>query len=102
MSNAVYLWVGFNIFLLAMLAIDLFLFHKKAHQVSLREALLMSAGWIGLALAFNVAVYYAFGREKALEFLTGYLMEKSLSVDNIFVFLLIFRYFKVSGAQQHD
>jgi tellurite resistance protein TerC len=102
MSNTVYLWVGFNIFLLAMLAIDLFLFHKKSHQVSLREALTMSAGWVGLALAFNVVVYYAFGREKALEFLTGYLMEKSLSVDNIFVFLLIFRYFKVSGADQHD
>jgi tellurite resistance protein TerC len=101
MSNGVYLWIGFNVFLLAMLAIDLSLFHRKSHKIELREALLMSVVWIGLALAFNGGVYYAMGREKALEFLTGYLMEKSLSVDNIFVFLLIFNYFKVSGAHQH-
>src|SRR5262245_5930711 len=102
MSNDIYLWVGFNLFVLAMLALDLFVLHRKAHEVGWREALVVSAAWIGLALVFNAGVYYWRGREKALEFLTGYLMEKSLSVDNIFVFLLIFRYFKVAGIHQHQ
>jgi len=102
MSSDIYLWVGFNLFVLAMLALDLFVLHRKAHEVGWREALVVSAAWIGLALIFNAGVYYWRGREKALEFLAGYLMEKSLSVDNIFVFLLIFRYFKVAGIHQHQ
>src|SRR5262245_18557356 len=102
MSSEVILWVGFNVFVLAMLTLDLFVLHRKAHEVGWREALVVSGAWVALALVFNAGIYYWLGREKALEFQTGYLMEKSLSVDNIFVFLLIFRYFKVGGVQQHQ
>src|SRR5918992_4800542 len=95
------LWVAFNVFVLGMLALDLLIFHRKAHTVSLREALAWSVVWIALALIFNVGVYYVGGEEKALEFLTGYLIEKSLSVDNLFVFLVIFSYFAVPPMYQH-
>ena len=78
------LWIFFNLFVLAMLAIDLGVFHRHAHKVSLREALAWSVVWISLALLFNLGIYYYWGTEKALEFLAGYLIEKSLSVDNIF------------------
>ena len=101
MANDLLLWVGFIIFLLAMLAVDLGIFHRTAHVVSMREALGWSVVWITLALAFNGVIYYWFGWPKALEFLTGYLVEKSLSVDNIFVILLIFSYFKVPAQDQH-
>ena len=101
MSNDLLLWVGFIGFLLAMLAVDLGVFHRTAHVVSMREALGWSVVWITLALVFNGVIYYWFGWSKALEFLTGYLVEKSLSVDNIFVILLIFSYFKVPAAHQH-
>lgn len=84
-----------------MLALDLLVFHRKAHAVSLREALSWSAVWIALALIFNVGIYYLWGSEKALEFLAGYLIEKSLSVDNIFVFIMIFSYFAVPAIYQH-
>jgi len=84
-----------------MLAIDLGVFHRKAHEVKFKEALVWSLVWIGLAIAFNVGVYLWRGPDSALEFLTGYLIEKSLSVDNIFVFLLIFTYFQVSQKYQH-
>lgn len=95
------LWIFFNLFVLAMLAIDLGIFHRQAHKVSLREALAWSLVWISLALVFNIGVYYYWGAEKALEFLAGYLIEKSLSVDNIFVFLMIFSYFAVPDVYQH-
>ncbi|MBI1790667.1 MAG: TerC family protein [Acidobacteria bacterium] len=95
------LWIGFILFVLAMLALDLGVFHRLAHEVRLREALLWTAVWITLALVFNVGVYFWFGPERALEFMTGYLIEKALSVDNIFVFLVIFSYFAVPAALQH-
>ncbi len=84
-----------------MLALDLGVFHRKAHVIKMKEALLLSAFWIALALLFNVGVYFVAGPHKAFEFLTGYLIEKSLSVDNLFVFLLIFNYFKVPHVYQH-
>jgi len=84
-----------------MLALDLAVLHRKAHAVSLREALISSIVWIALALVFNSGIYYFWGPEKALEFLTGYLIEKSLSVDNLFVFLVIFAYFAVPAMYQH-
>lgn len=101
MSNQVLLWGGFNLFVLAMLALDLCVFHRKAHVIKVKEALILSAFWIALALVFNAGIYFVSGPQKALEFLTGYLIEKSLSVDNLFVFLLIFSYFKVPAMYQH-
>jgi tellurite resistance protein TerC len=101
MENEVLWWVVFNIFVLFMLALDLKVFHRRAHDVKIKEALLWTAVWILLALLFNVGIYLWFGSQTALEFFTGYLIEKSLSVDNIFVFLLIFSYFGVPSAYQH-
>lgn len=95
------LWLSFNIFVLGMLAVDLGIFHRKAHAVSMKEASVWSLVWIALAMAFNLAVYFAWGQEKALEFLTGYVIEKSLSVDNLFVFLMIFQYFATPAQYQH-
>jgi tellurite resistance protein TerC len=84
-----------------MLALDLGVFHRKSHTVTMREALTWSAVWISLALIFNVGVWYTRGHDAALEFLAGYLLEESLSVDNLFVFLLVFSYFKVPADYQH-
>jgi tellurite resistance protein TerC len=84
-----------------MLTLDLGVFHRKAHEVHVKEALAWTVFWIALAFFFNLAIYFWFGTEKALEFLTGYLIEKALSVDNIFVFILIFSYFKVGAQYQH-
>jgi tellurite resistance protein TerC len=95
------LWVGFTIFVLAMLALDLGVFHRKAHEVSVREALVWTSVWIALAMLFNVGVYFWFGSQRALEFLTGYVIEKALSVDNIFVFLVVFSTFGVPARLQH-
>jgi len=95
------LWVGFNLFVLAMLALDLGVFHRKAHVISLREAATWSVVWVSLAMAFNAILYVWRGPEPALQFFTGYLIEKSLSVDNIFVFVLIFGAFAVPPAYQH-
>ena len=95
------LWAGFIGFVLTMLAIDLGIFHKKAHEVSLKEAGIWSAIWVVLAFVFNAAVYYRFGSERALEFTTGYLIEKALAVDNIFVFVVIFSTFAVPAIYQH-
>ncbi|MBK0402164.1 TerC family protein [Adhaeribacter sp. BT258] len=94
-------WIYFNLFVLAMLALDLFVFHRDAHEVKIKEALGFSAFWIALALAFNVLIYYTMGTEPALEFLTAYLIEKSLSVDNLFVFIVLFNYFKIPPIFQH-
>ena len=100
-SGTIWLWVGFNIFVLAMLALDLGVFHRKAHAVSLKEASIWSVVWITLAMVFNAGLYLFAGPEPALQFFTGYLIEKSLSVDNIFIFVLLFTYFKVPAAFQH-
>jgi len=94
-------WIGFNLFVLAVLALDLGLFHKKAQTVTLKNALTWSAVWITLALAFCVLVYFWHGKQASLEFLTGYLIEQSLSVDNLFVFLVLFQYFKVPSEYQY-
>ena len=101
MGSKIVLWVAFNIFVLGVLALDLGIFHRKAHVIKIKEALVWSAVWITLALLFNLGIYLWRGPETALEFLTGYLIEKSLSVDNIFVFLLIFSYFGVPPLYQH-
>ena len=101
MSEATLLWVGFNAFVLVMLALDLGVFHRKSHEISVKEALTWTGVWITLALLFNLFVYYQLGKDLAIQFLTGYLIEKSLSVDNIFVIILIFSYFQVPAAYQH-
>lgn len=94
------MWFCFNVFIVAMLIIDLLWFHRKSEEVRIGSALKWSLFWIVLSLAFNVIIYYWHGKEAALKFLTGYLVEKSLSIDNLFVFLLIFSYFKVPMALQ--
>jgi len=94
-------WGGFLLFLVIMLALDLGVFNKKQHEVKVREALITSGIWIALAIVFNIGVFYLMGHEKGLEFLTGYLLEKSLSVDNIFVFILLFSFFDVPKKYQH-
>jgi tellurite resistance protein TerC len=94
-------WLGFGVFVLAMLALDLGVFQRKPHEAGLKEALTWSAVWVGLALLFNAGVYYWHGGEKALQFFTGYVVEFSLSVDNLFVFLLVFGYFKVPPRYRH-
>lgn len=99
--DMIWLWVAFNVFVLAMLALDLGVFHRNAHEVKVKEALGWSAVWIALALLFNLGVFVYGGSQKGFEFLTGYLIEKSLSVDNIFVFLLLFSYFAVPSIYQH-
>ncbi len=109
--DQLWLWVGFNLVVLALLALDLGVFHRHAHIVSVKEASIWSAIWISLALAFNAVVYFFWdvlrpgsdltNGEAGLAFFTGYLIEKSLSVDNIFVFVLIFTYFAVPAIYQH-
>ena len=94
-------WAGFAVFILFMLSLDLGLFNRKAHSVTYREASIWSAVWVSLALIFAGGVFYFYGRQPGTEFLTGYLIELSLSVDNLFVFLLLFSYFKVPGRFQH-
>jgi len=94
-------WILFNLFVLAMLALDLGVFHRRAHTVRFKEALAWSAAWISMAAVFSVIVLYWHGRTSSLEFITGYVIELSLSVDNLFVFLVIFRYFKVPAHDQH-
>ena len=101
MTHSLSLWVGFNILILVLIAIDLGVLHKKSHVISVKEALIWSMGWILISLTFNVGVYFWFGYDSALQFLTGYLIEKSLSVDNIFVFAILFSYFKVKPEYQH-
>lgn len=96
-----WLWIGFSIFIITMLSLDLGLFNRRAHTVTYREAWLWSTTWVSLALIFCGLVFYYQGSQKGLEFLTGYLIELSLSVDNLFVFLLIFSYFKVPARFQH-
>ena len=99
--NSLWGWVGFNVVVLAILALDLGVLHRKSEKVSLKEAAAWSAVWVALSLCFAFAVYRTMGREAGLEFLTGYLIEYALSVDNIFVFVLIFSYFNVPEKYQH-
>ncbi len=99
--NSIYGWIGFNVVVLAILALDLGVLHRKAEKVSLREAAVWSGIWVALSLCFALAVYLTMGKQSGLEFLTGYLIEYALSVDNIFVFVLIFTYFGVPEKYQH-
>lgn len=101
MTPNTWLWIGFDVFVLFMLALDLGVFHRKAHVVSFKEAVSWTIVWIALALLFNLGIAHYMGGEKAIEFLTGYVIEYSLSVDNIFVFALLFSYFHVPPAYQH-
>ena len=95
------MWVGFNAVVLALLALDLGVFHRTSHRVTVREAAIWSTIWVALSLAFGYGLSVSLGREAGLQFLTGYLIEKALSVDNIFVFVLIFSYFRVPEEHQH-
>jgi len=101
MHHDIWIWVAFNAFVLAMLALDLGVFHKNAHEVTVREACVWTGVWVMLSLIFNVGIYHFMGHDAGLEFLTGYLIEKALSIDNIFVFVLIFSYFRVPAKHQH-
>jgi len=95
------LWIGFLVFVFAMLALDLGVFNRKIHAIRFKEALAWSMMWISLALLFDVGVYFYFGAEQGLQFLTGYVIEKALSVDNLFVFVVIFGFFRVPASLQH-
>jgi tellurite resistance protein TerC len=101
MIDSTWLWVGFNLFVLAMLALDLGVFHRDSHTVGFKEAVGWTVGWVSLALLFNLGVWHYAGSQKAVEFLTGYLIEYSLSADNVFVFALLFSYFAVPPQYQH-
>ncbi len=95
-------WIVFAALVIGLLALDLGVFHRKAHEVGIKEALIWSAVWIAVALLFNLGVYFVNGKEHAVQFLAGYLLEKSLSVDNLFVFLLVFNYFHLPQKYQHE
>ncbi len=99
--HQILLWIIFIIFIIGMLILDFLVLQKREHEISIREALLWTLFWIALSLIFNVGIYFYMGFDYALEFLTGYLIEKSLSVDNIFVFILIFSYFGIPSRYQH-
>ena len=101
MTVSLSMWIGFSLFVLLMLALDLGVFHRKAHVVRMKEAVTWSVVWIALAFAFNALVYQWYGEQKALEFLTGYIIEKTLSVDNVFVFVVLFGAFAVPREYQH-
>src|SRR5690242_19663452 len=101
MGHGVWEWAGFLAFVLAMLALDLGVFHRKDHVVRPREALAWSLVWIALSLAFSAIVWRGMGEDRALEFLTGYVIEKSLSVDNIFVFVVLFGALAIPAHLQH-
>jgi tellurite resistance protein TerC len=98
---SIYFWIGFHVFIFIMLALDLGVFNKKLHKISVKEASIWTAVWVSLAMLFNLFILLEFGKIKALEFLTGYVIEYSLSVDNIFVFIMIFSYFAVKDQYQH-
>lgn len=95
------LWTAFNVFVLGMLALDLGVFHKKSEEITVRNALIWTGIWVALAMMFNLFVYLYIGKEEGIAFLTGYVIEKSLSVDNIFVIIMIFSYFHVPPSYQH-
>ena len=101
MGTSPYLWAAFNGFVLLMLALDLGVFHRKAHTVNVKEAIVWSIVWILLSFLFAAGVYHFRGTASAMEYIAGYLIEKALSVDNLFVFLVLFSYFKVPTVYQH-
>jgi len=101
MTDNLWLWIGFNLFVLLMLALDLGVFHRKAHAVTFKESIAWTVVWITLAMLFNLGVWHFGGSDKGIQFLTGYVIEKSLSVDNVFVFALLFGYFSVPAKYQH-
>ena len=101
MPQNLWFWIGFNVFIVAMLLLDLKVFHRDVRQVRTKEAVGWSIFWFSLAALFALGVFLVFGSQKGLEFVTGYLIEESLSVDNLFVFLLVFRYFGVKPELQH-
>lgn len=101
LGGSTWLWIGFSLFIFTMLSLDLGLFNRKAHTIKYREAWLWSGVWVTLAMIFAGIVFYYLGSQRGFEFLTGYIIELSLSVDNLFVFLLIFSYFKVPAKFQH-
>jgi len=101
MTESTILWISFNLFVLIMLALDLGVFHRKSHEVTIKEALIWTGVWITLAMLFNIFIDYQLGKDKAIEFFTGYIIEKSLSVDNIFIIIMIFSYFNVPKPYQH-
>ncbi len=101
MEVSIFFWIGFHLIIFLMLAIDLGIFNKKTHKVPVKEALIWTSVWITLALLFSLFILHEFGKTRTLEFLTGYVIEYSLSVDNIFVFILIFSYFAVQDEYQH-
>lgn len=95
------LWIAFNLFVLLSIALDIGVFHRRLHKIALREAAFFSLLWVLLSICFGIGIYYFHGRQLALEFFTGFLVEKALSVDNLFLFLLIFRTFAVDERYQH-
>lgn len=99
--SRIYLWILFNAFVLGLLALDLGVFHRRSREVKFRQALAWSAVWIALAAGFACVLYFWQGHQVTLEFVTGYIIELSLSIDNLFVFLLIFRFFRVPSSYQH-
>ncbi len=101
MEHSLTLWVLFNVFIVFMLIIDLAVFNRKAHEITIKESLIWTAVWIVLAIIFGVGLYFYMDPKSSLDFFTGYLIEKSLSVDNIFVFILVFSYFGVKPEFQH-
>ena len=101
MQTSLAFWVGFNAVVLALLVLDLTVLHRKQHAISIRESLVTTLGWIALATGFGLWVLHQKGTEKGLEFFTGYLIEYALSLDNIFIFVLIFTSFKIAADQQH-
>jgi tellurite resistance protein TerC len=100
LSSQTIMWLIFAAVIAVMFILDLWVFNRKSHEIRFREALTWTLVWVGLAFAFNVGVWFYLGKAKALEFLTGYVIEESLSVDNLFVFIMIFSYFRISRAQQ--
>lgn len=100
-GDNIWLWVVFNLFILGMLALDLGMFHRDSHEIKTREAITWSVIWTLIALAFNAGVFFVSGPTKGLEFFTGYLIERALSIDNIFVFILVFAYFGVAPKYQY-
>src|SRR5688500_14049253 len=101
MTQPWWMWAGFTVFVLSVLALDLGVFHRKAHAVTTKEAATWTAVWVSMAVVFGIGVYFTMGPQSALEFAAGYLVEEALSVDNLFVFILVFTYFRVPEALRH-
>lgn len=101
MEHSLTLWIVFNAFILTMLIIDLAVFNRKVHEISIKESLVWTGIWIALSIVFGIGLYFYMDPQSSLDFFTGYLIEKSLSVDNIFVFILVFSYFGVKPEYQH-